>query len=222
MSELIARVYETEQKAESAAQKLKEAGFAADSIVTLTPESPGDGPLGAAYAEHAQEGRSLVAVRAPFGRGVVAMEALNSAKPIATVAAEAPEAEAESAIDYGDGAPLSKALNMAVLKRNAPSPLSDYLNWPIFSKKRHFLTEALADAHKTFTGSFMPLLSGNKTPFAPKTSMNDAAPLSSKCGLSTLSDDATPLSSKFGIGVLSNNPAPLSSKLGMSLLSHHR
>lgn len=226
MSELIARVYETEQKAKSVVRKLKEEGFAEGSIVKLTPESPGEGPLAAAYAEHAQQGRSLVGVRAPFGRGVIAQETLDSANPVAVVAAEAPESHDESAVDYGEGAPLSKALNLPVLKRNAASPLSDYTNWPIVSKKRHYLTTELADPHKTFTGSFLPLLSGDAAPlsakFGWKVSSDNPAPLSAKAGMSTLSNDATPLSSKFGISVLSDNPAPLSSKFGLSLLSHHR
>ena len=239
MSDFIVRVYETEQQADSAVRNLEDAGFSSDAIIKLSPEpaaageegapkkSKPAGPLAALYAAQLEQGRSLVGVRAPFGKGLLATTALESAGPLAVELPQTPEAARASAEtgDYGDGAPFSKALNLTVLKRNSPAPLSEMFGWALKSSKRFFLTSELADPHKSFT-AFGPMLSDEAAPLSSKAGMkvlsDDPTPLSSKAGMKTLTDDATPLSSKFGMQVLSDDPTPLSSKTGMKVLTEHR
>lgn len=245
MSDLIVRVYETEQQAKGVVKKLKDAGFADDAIVQLAPEPATEGeegapkksrPVGAGqladfYAEQLQQGRSLVGVRAAFGEGRRATNILESGKPLAIELPQAPEAAKVRAApiagadDFSDATPLSRALNLAVLRRNSSAPLSDYMNWPVTSKKRHYLTTELADPHKAFSASFMPLLSSIAAPFSSKVGMrvlsDNATPLSNKANMDVLKDDPTPLSSKFNLRVLSDNPTPLSSMLGMKVLSEN-
>jgi hypothetical protein len=96
MSDLIVRVYETEQQAKGVVKKLKDAGFADDAIVQLAPEPAageegapkksrpvGAGQLADFYAEQLQQGRSLVGVRAAFGEGRRATNILESGNPLA-------------------------------------------------------------------------------------------------------------------------------------------
>lgn len=238
MSDLIVRVYETEQQAKSVVKKLKDAGFADDAIVQLAPapaegeegapkKSKAGGPLAALYAEQLQQGRSLVGVRAAFGQGMAATNILESGNPLAVELPEAPESakakDTPAAADFSDATPFSRALNMPVLKRNSPTLFSDYVGWSVEPSKRHYLTTKLADAHMAVSASFMPLLSSIAAPFSSKVGMrvlsDNATPLSSKANMDVLKDDPTPLSSKFNLRVLSDNPAPLSSKVGMKLLS---
>ena len=73
---------------------------------------------------------------------------------------------------------------MPVLKRNAPTLLSDYVNWSIVSKKRHYLTAKLSPT---------PTRRHRVVHAAP---VEQAAPFASKIGMRVLSDNATPLSTK--------------------------
>ena len=243
MSDFIVRVYDAEQKAKSVVKKLKDAGFADDAIVHLAPEPAaegeegkakksrpvGAGPLADFYTEQLGKGRSVVGVRAAFGEGRRATNIMDSGDPMAVELPQPPEATKLRAApvaggdDFSEATPLSKALNMAVLRRNSPAPLSDMFGWAVKSTKRFFLTSELADPHKSFTGSFMPLLSNEAAPLSSKVgwkvASDDPAPLSSKFGWKVLKDDPTPLSSKFGWKVLKDDPTPLSSKLGLKVLT---
>lgn len=242
MSDFIVRVYETEQKAKSAVKNLGDAGFASSAIVHLSPapaaegdegapkkSAPAsDGSLAAVYSEQLDKGRSVVGVRAAFGQGMTATNALESAGPLAVELpqmAHAAKASGESD-DYGEGAPFSKALNWQVLMHNSPAPLSEMFGWALQSTKRFFLTSELADPHKSFTGSFMPLLSDEAAPLSSKAGMkvlsDDPTPFSSKTGWQLLKDDPAPLSSRFGMKLLSDDPTPLSSKTGIKVLTDHR
>ena len=92
MRDPIVRMYETEQQARDAVQKLQAEGFPEDQIFLVTPQSGGTVEAIAAaimagfvlrshakvYAEGIQKGRSLVVVRASFGHSQDAIDILNS------------------------------------------------------------------------------------------------------------------------------------------------
>jgi hypothetical protein len=236
MTDLIVRVYETEEKAAAAEGKLKDAGFAAENVARVSPAAEGaesavpaeglERRLAQFYADKVKAGRSVVGVLAPFGTGVLATKLLDSEGPLPEELprpqAQRPAAEAA----YGEGAPFSRALGMQVLSPNA-APFSDMFGWPTKSKKRHFLTSRLGSPHFALSSMFgMGLLSRNGAPLSSKfglrTLSDNAAPLSSKFGWATASGEAAPLSSKLGWRVLSKNPTPLSSMLGLRVLSEQR
>ncbi len=73
-------MYDTEERARAAVAKLREAGFRDDAILELAPGSAQSvasaivagrmmGHRAEFYAERVKQGRSLVAVEAPFGQG---------------------------------------------------------------------------------------------------------------------------------------------------------
>ena len=226
MATTVVRVYETEQQAADAVRKLEDAGFAAASLLHVTPTA-GDAAarataldmrhLGDFVAEQVAKERSVVAVRPAFGQSRLATAILDQAGPLA-VAAPAQKAEAtrkSSATPLSDlfgwkvlsdrAAPMSDKSGKQVLMNQA-APLSDKFGWPTRSQKTHFMTSKLS---------------------------SKPAPFSSRLGLRLLSDKAAPLSDKFGWATrsekthfmtseLSNDPTPLSSRLGLSVLSEKR
>ncbi|MEO0973559.1 MAG: hypothetical protein AAFX85_10740 [Pseudomonadota bacterium] len=119
------RFYQTEKQAHEASQKLRESGFAAESIVVVTP---GQGEVSSvsqvgvptsnvpALAKRVRDGgESLVAISVPYGRGVVAAAVLDEFQPNegqAPVASHMPSGRA--------------------------TPLSDFLGLPVLTKRRVF------------------------------------------------------------------------------------
>jgi hypothetical protein len=199
---LIARMYQTKERARDAVTKLKEAGFSDDAILELTPGSAQSvasailagqmmGHRAGFYAERVKNGRSLVALDAPFGQGQAATEILDGCGPV-DQDLKVPEDSGEVRWG-GSAAPLSEALGWSVLWRNRPAPLSDALGMPTKSRSQYYLTTELAS--------------------------RDPAPLSSALGMPTLSRDPTPLSSALGMPTLSRNPTPLSSATGTDVLT---
>ena len=80
MRNLVARIYDTEQRAREAVKKLKAGGFQDRAILALLPGSADSvanaieaGELMAYqagfYADRVRNGRSVVAIDAPFGQG---------------------------------------------------------------------------------------------------------------------------------------------------------
>jgi hypothetical protein len=83
MSGTITRIYGKAEHAEAAIQKLKSAGFADDSITWSKVVGSGARPAGAPHHD-----QWSVSVRAPFGSGQAATEALDAFGPIGAVGHE--------------------------------------------------------------------------------------------------------------------------------------
>lgn len=223
MPTTIVRVYETEEQAADTARALEQAGFAADSVLLVTPATADAAArtremdmrdLGDFITAQLANEHSVVAVRPPFGRALVATKILDQAGPLAITAPE-PAAETSrksTAAPLSDlfgwgllsnsATPISDMFGMRVLSKTA-APLSDKFGWSTRSAKTHYLTGELS---------------------------RNPAPLSSRLGMALLSTKAAPLSDKFGWPTrsekthymttdLSNDPTPLSSRLGLSVLS---
>lgn len=221
MTTPIVRLYETEQKARDAVGKLAEEGFPKETIFLVKPTFERDAGTAddlavaamagfvpqdqvAVYAEGLKQGRSVVAIRAPFGQGALATHILDSCGPMET-GLELPKGRP---IAWEVGAPLSSAFLLPIILRNKPAPFSGTFGLPMLSSGR------------TFGSKYKELASSDYAFFGRSRLSQKAAPLSSLFGLKTLSTKArTSRTSSFGLPLLSQNAAPLSSKLGMHLLT---
>ncbi len=224
------RIYETEKGAKDAVTRLEKAGFD-DIKVFLAGDSEGkeaetvrsavsDGIIPERKVlictRSLKEGRSLVAVNAPFGK---AQEAIKIMEAKGTVYSDLLRRYVPSS-----AAPLSNGLGLPVLSDFVSSTgllrqdwnLSEKFGMPLLSKNqrgsdRSFGMKTLSTPKKEWKSSFgMPLLSKNP------------APLSSLFGMKTLTKPKPPQDRHHGIPVLSKNPAPLSSFLGMKTLIRGR
>lgn len=224
MPNLIVRMYDSEERAGDAVKKLKKAGFADDAILAMTPGSAQSvanaivagqmmGYRASFYAERVQQGRSLVAVEAPFGRGELATQILDDSGPV-DQDLKLPEDAVKN--EWGEGAPLSHALGLSVLSRNNPTPLSDALGLSTLGRSGTYLTSELSTRKYMLSGPDGPQLSSNP---APLSSMLGLPVLSRRVSRTKLSNNPAPLSSALGIPTLSKNPTPLSSALGLAVLS---
>ncbi|MEM7746680.1 MAG: hypothetical protein AAGB04_05460 [Pseudomonadota bacterium] len=159
-----------------------------------------------------KEGRSLVGVRAPFGRGVDALELMET----------------------------KDCVESDLLKRyrfNDPAPLSAMMGLPVLSK--FVSSSGLVSSNWSFSAGFgLPLLSKNPAPFSSMFGMGtlsstkknwrtsfgfpllskSASPLSSMFMMPVLSRSKGPWKSSFGFPLLTRNPAPFSSLFGMTPL----
>ncbi len=253
MTQPIARIYASQASGTSAMAALQEAGFRTDDIAVITrpmakesgeEEAPhnlvleailaaGVAPEPAAvYAEAVANGKTLVAVKPPFGGAKLAIEILDGFDPVALAVPEvaaAPEPVfAGFMFDSSSPTPLSDAFGWKVLL-NDPTPLSSYMNWTVL-KKETGPSRTLEQIRKQsndpspFSSKLgLAVLIDNPTPLSSKagwkTLWGSAAPLSEKFGWKTLWGSATPLSDKFGWRVLSDNSTPLSTLLGLPVLS---
>ena len=227
MQTLIVRMYETDERARDAVAKLKAAGFRDDAILSLTPgaaQSVADaivagrmmGHRAEFYAERVKQGRSIVAVDAPFGRGQAATRILDGCEPV-DLDLELPEDPV--AVRGGRAAPLSAALGWPVLSRKNPTPLSDALGLRTTARSEFYLTSELASPDYALSESMgMRLLSRSAAPFSSKLGL---PVLSRKQPRAKLLNEPSPLSSALGMATLSRNPAPLSSLLGWATLTRH-
>jgi hypothetical protein len=198
-------MYETEQQARSAVQKLKDDGFPEDQLFLVTPQSGGTAEAIAAaimagfvlrshakiYAEGIQRGRSLVVVRASFGHSQDAIDILESFGPVDS-GLRLPR---EPAVAWDEAAPISSAFRIPVLLRNSPAPVSRMFGMPPLSRGRTTWLAAmfgeLGNPHFAFSSLFgLGLLSRN------------AAPLSSLFGMKTVSASAGPWQTSFGLPLL--------------------
>ncbi|MCU0975098.1 MAG: general stress protein [Steroidobacteraceae bacterium] len=205
MRDPIVRMYEAEQQARDAVQKLKDEGFPEDQIFLVTPRSGNTAEAIAAaimagfvlrshariYAEGIQRGRSLVVVRASFGHSQDAIDILNGFGPVDT-GLRLPK---EPSIAWDEAAPLSSAFRLPVLIRNSPAPMSRTFGMPPLSKGRTgWLTALFGELTKpdyAFSSVFgMSLLSRNP------------APLSSLFGLKTVTSSSGPWKTSFGLPLL--------------------
>lgn len=225
MPNLIVRMYDTDERARDAVAKLKAEGFPDDVILALTPgaaQSVADaivagrmmGHRAEFYAERVKQGRSLVAVDAPFGRGEFVTGILDGCGPV-DLDLEVPEDPGRVRGDRA--APLSAAMGWQVLSRRNPTPLSDSLGLPTTARNEFYLTSELASPDYALSESMgMRLLSRNAAPFSSKLGL---PLLSRKLPRTRLMNNPSPLSSALGMATLSRNPAPLSCMLGLATLT---
>jgi hypothetical protein len=224
MWNLIVRMYDKEERARDAVAKLREAGFSDDAIFELAPGAAQSvasaievgrlmGYRAKFYAERVKQGRSLVAVEAPFGRGEQATQILDGCGPV-DLDLKVPEDAVKN--EWGEGAPLSHALGLPVLSRNNPTPLSDTLGMSTLARSDTYLTSKLPKWQYILSGPDGPRLSKNP---APLSSMLGLPLLSHRASRTKLSSNPAPFSSALGLPTLSKNPTPLSSALGLALLS---
>jgi hypothetical protein len=150
----IGRMYETEEKAQDAARRLREDGFLANTIAVVAPGSragaiprsvPRDQAI--AYSRALAAGQWLVVVEAPFNWGQVATGHLLDAGPVSTA-----------------GVP-------SVRPRN-PSPFSDFIGFPTLSTRgRSYLSRIfpeLASPHFAFSSMLgMKMVSSSRGPYRP-------------------------------------------------------
>jgi hypothetical protein len=231
MSTLIVRLYDTAEQARAAVAKLREAGFRDDAILELAPGSAQSvasaivagrmmGHRAEFYAERVKQGRSLVAVEAPFGQGQAATNILDGFSPV-DQDLQLPHDPVQH--EWGKAAPLSATLGWPVLLRKSPAPLSDSLGLPTRSRSEFYTTTSLASSDATFSSIFgLRLLSRNPAPLSSMLGfplLSRRTTKTSSFGMKLLSDTAAPLSSALGISTLSSNPTPLSSALGLAVLT---
>jgi hypothetical protein len=206
------RMYGTQQQARDVVNKLKDEGFAENTILMVGSGSGGQagsvesvssaiaagfiqGGDAEAYAQGVQRGRTLVLIRVGFGHGQAAVNVLESGGPVDTDLLPA----ARLSVEYDEAAPLSRAFQWPLLKRNQPAPFSAWLGY-----------EAISPGSAPEESFGYPLLN------------NSATPLSSLLGLETLSYNKEPGEESFGFPLLSADPTPLSTKFGLPLLTSAR
>lgn len=241
MTSPIVRLYETEQQAGDALRSLEEAGFAPDTMQLLVPVSKSDtGSAGAVanavragfvpqeradvYADGVQQGHSLLAIRAPFGHGQLAIDILDRFDPVDT-GLEHPV----PAVAWDVAAPFSSGLQAPVLLRGSPAPLSRLLGRPPLSRGRTFERKyaELTSPDWTFSSLLgLRLLSRRAKPWSSLTGRS-GADWTRSFGLPLLSGNATAFSTKLGLGFLSgplryDQPAPFSAGLGVPTASRRR
>lgn len=240
------RMYETQKKARDAVGKLKKGGFSDDSILLMMPskgEAVAPSPLEDAvtagflpaghasiYADGLQKGRSLVAVRAPFGSGQLALNILESCGPVETGLERPPEPEVPW-ID--DAMPFSAALRFGAIWSNQPEPLSRVIGTPTLSRGRTFEDKypELTSPDWTFSSKIgFELLSRKPSPASVLFNLKSLVEQPTgpawthSFGLPLLSDEPTPLSKKFNMHLQTGplppqHPAPFSDRMGLPILS---
>ena len=177
MSEPVVRLFETEQHAQSAVDHLIRRGFPKDTINFLKPSGDPSESIDSitdkiaaghvlrahakVYAASVHGGRSLVAVRAPFGRSVLAQDIMGTYSPVDSGL----RVRRDALREWDDAAPLSSGLSMTTLLRD-PAPLSSAfgLGTKAFGGKPMF--GGLASPRFAMSSMFgLPLLSGGGKPY---------------------------------------------------------
>jgi len=214
----IARVYQSEQAAQSAASKLKDNGFG-QSLVVLTPADAGSSSTAKGYGKYLSAGQSVVEVDPAFGKAAGAKDIMQEFGPLdenPTVARTPARSSTKSSSSSSSNvtevhaeqgpAPLSHAFGWKTLRQNDPTPMSDKWGWE--TQKSGFTFGEPPVSNSYTTGAF-GLISNNPAPF------------SSMFGLrlkSGVTDGSW--SQSFGRDLLiRNNPTPLSDKWGLTVLS---
>ena len=95
-----------------------------------------------ACARGLAEGRSLVRVRTGLGQSQKAMDILEEFGPVDTDQVM-PESETGK-LEWDEAAPLSSALGIPTISRNAPAPVSNFLGLPLLSRNPAPLSSMLA------------------------------------------------------------------------------
>ena len=167
------------------------------------------GDKSAAHADHLRQGRTLLAVRAPFGRALQATDILDSHNPVA-VAGPAEGAQNPHVFLSEMAAPLSSLLGLPVLSKTRTRPSrGDFLGLPTLSGNRSYLTGRLSNFGRRTASMGVPLLSSNPAPMSSlfrmpvATRAKSGAGWTRSFGFKMLSARATPLSSFFGVHLIS-------------------
>ena len=167
------------------------------------------GDKSAAHMEHLRQGRTLLAVRAPFGRALQATDILDSHDPVA-VAGSAEGSQNPHVFLSEMAAPLSTLLRMPVLSKTRRRPSrGDFLGLRTLSGNRSYLTGGLSSFGRRTRSMGMPLLSSNPAPASSllrmpvATRAKSGAGWTRSLGFKMLSPRATPLSSFFGVHLIS-------------------
>ncbi len=215
------RLFETEDAARNAADKLAKAGFGNCQVLVASQlagqeeaavrAAAADGVLPGAHINSSisglKQGRSLVAVEAPFGKAKRAVHIMET-----------------------NGAVESESL--PAYTTDDPSPFSDLIGFPTLSNVKP--STSLARHDWTFSSMFgLGLLSKNQKGSDRSFGMKTLVPHVDKSsfGMSLLSKDQSGPSKSFGFNTLSagksktklsSNPAPFSSLFGMSTLTNRK
>jgi hypothetical protein len=222
----VSRIYDTPEKAETAANELKKYSFSPEHINVVTPNDNdpeaalAKGGISNArakvYAEAVGRGESVVTVLPTFGKAAKAAEILDSFGPVETHISDVPDsverggkARPASASGPAGATPLSSAAGWKVLSHD-PTPLSSKFGWRVL----------LNDPTPLSSRFGWRLLSDSQT--GRSSLSNDPAPLSNLLGWKLLSSNPAPLSSQAGWRILSDDPAPLSRKFGWRVLSENQ
>ena len=227
----IVRMYETEESARAAVDSLAAAGFLEDEVLLLHPVDTADRTVVDAAIQHGflragsltevcwaglQNGRSIVSVKAQFGRGQSAVTALQAFGPVDT------ELIPQYVSDHA--APLSELLGLPVLIDSQSDSvlvssdftLSDLFGVKLLSRSPTPLSSLLR------IGTISRSRGPQKRSFGLPLVWKNPTPLSSMLRMRTLSRSRGPWRRSFGLPLLSANPAPLSSFLGIRPLTRRK
>ena len=225
---MVARYFAQESQARAAHQALLAMGLGRSELTLIEPVRGGEmaeaddlasravkagvllGDKSAAHMEHLRQGRTLLAVRAPFGRALQATDILDSHDPVA-VAGSAEGAQNPHVFLSEMAAPLSTLLRMPVLSKTRTRPSrGDFLGLPTLSGNRSYLTGGLSSFGRRTRSMGVPLLSSNPAPVSSllfrmpvATRAKSGAGWTRSFGFKMLSPRATPLSSFFGVHLIS-------------------
>ena len=224
------RLYESEEAAHDAAAMLVEKGFREETILLIKASAGADeetlryavaeellaGSHLAVCARALEQGLSIVAVRAPFGRGQLAQQILHRFGPVGT--------DQIPTVGPSDPSPISDLLGIPTLTRYVPMTELKDSHWSLSSKLGLGLLSRGATPLSSLLG--LKTLTAPRRPWTrslglPLLSRNPA-PLSSLLRLKTLTAPKRDWFTSFGFPLLSKNPAPLSSLLGIPTLTRDR
>lgn len=220
------RIYANEAGANAAVERLVKAGLF-DNTVFLASQAAGkesetvhaavkSGILPRNQAmlciKSLKEGHSLVATDAPFGRGQMALNAMDREGTV--------QSDVLDRYATDDPAPLSEALGLPVLSNVEPAAELLSSKWSLSSV---FGIRMLSKSATPLSSLFrLPILSKEKRDWRrsfglPLLSRNPA-PLSSLFGMPTLTKSSKEWKTSWGLPLLINDPAPLSKLFGLKTI----
>jgi hypothetical protein len=193
----IGRMYETEDQARVAMQRLQEEGFGEEIMFLVPPGTTAEAmPAGVprdqaiAYARRLEHGHTLLLVRAAFGWGETVSRIMDDCGPVST-------------------------RSVPVLRPRNPAPFSNLIGMPTLSTRgRSYFSGMLPELTRpgfSFSSKFgMKLLSQKK------------GPRDKSFGMKLLSEKKGPWEKSFGIKLLSQKKGPWEKSFGFPLLKRRR
>ncbi len=213
------RIYDSEDAARSAAAKLANAGFGTHRVLVASEHSGQeaaavrsavqDGLLPGSQAafciQNLAKGRSLVAVVAPFGYSLEAIEIMESSGAVDVD-------KMPRHVATRDPAPLSEALGIQTVVDFVPMTeltssswsLSGVFGMPLLTKNQRGKARLSKQKRPWNSSMGLPVLTRNQR------------------GKARLTTPKRPWNWSLGFPLLSNNPAPLSSLFGIPTLTKRR
>lgn len=230
MTTLNVRLYESDEAAKATADRLTAAGYP-NNMVLNPSDAAGREPdaveaavrqgflparQAAVCVRGLQQGRSVVAAKAPFGRGQDVLNIMEGAGAV--------DSDVLRRYVPGNPSPLSDALGLPTLSRVKPVTNLARSSWSFSSMFGLSLLSKSAAPLSSMIG-FKPVLERKKNWTSsmglPLLSRN-AAPLSSVFGAQTVYSPKRPWQWSWGMPMLTDNPAPLSSLFGIPTLTRKR